>query len=473
MRELRSPGSGVDGSRARRARTPQPLFLLERSRTPLVPTRVGELGRPRASRRSRLSRRRRERLLGLVAPSDLRCTVLDLARGRRPRGRRADRVSRGTHPRPAATGHRLHRCGERPHRQRSRDRRSGPPPRRALQERALVWSPGLRCLVVLDPQGGGDLLLRWPRRAVFHHASRLVLPASRTGPRRCRVPAHGEPGRHHHPRPVLARGRRLHLGRLRGCSPSDRRAGCSGRSSSCCSSLRGSESGSAFRRRISSSTSSSSSRPCSSSSGSSIASGGGSSSRRILLCGMVLTKREGLLLGALLLARGTARIRSSVADDVARPGRVGGLRRRRRDAVADLVRHSRRRRRGPVGRLHPEGSTSSGSWPSVRRALDVLWDPGYWSLIIPRRGRCVDPRSSGARQRPGRVLRIAARLGDARRDLGNVGVLQALDNRGAGGNFIIRFMGSAALLCAAATSTAPRAPRGEPRRPRAETRRET
>ena len=170
----------------------------------------------------------------------------------------------------------------------------------------------------------------------------------------------------------------------------------------------------------------------------------------ILLCGMVLTKREGLLLGALLLAAAllaSARqwrtmwpalgASTAVAVVVAAPWRIWYV-------VHDVAGE------GPA-----EGFVRRDNlewfWPSVRRALDVLWDPGYWNLIIPL--------AVGAL-----ILAALARVGVLFVFFGTLLVLVTLGGIWAtwafskpeitgelGGNFIIRFMGSAALLCVAAT----------------------
>jgi len=170
----------------------------------------------------------------------------------------------------------------------------------------------------------------------------------------------------------------------------------------------------------------------------------------IMLCGMVLTKREGLLLGALLVAAAllaSARqwrttwpalgASAAVVVVVAAPWRIWYV-------THDLA-----------GEGPSEGFIQRDNlewlWPSVHRALDVLWDTGYWSLIVPL--------AVGAL-----ILAALARVGVLVVFFGTLLVFLTLGGIWAtwafskpwitgelGGNFIIRFMGSAALLCVAAT----------------------
>jgi len=170
----------------------------------------------------------------------------------------------------------------------------------------------------------------------------------------------------------------------------------------------------------------------------------------ILLCGMVLTKREGLLLGALLLAAAlvaSARqwrttwpalgVSAAVVVVVAAPWRIWYV---THDVAGE----------GPA-----EGFVQRDNlewlWPSVRRALDVLWDTGYWNLIVPL--------AVGAL-----ILAALARVAVLVVFFGTLLVFLTLGGIWAtwvfskpwitgelGGNFIIRFMGSVALLCVAAT----------------------
>ena len=104
-------------------------------------------------------------------------------------------------------------------------------------------------LVVLDPEGEGDLLLRRARRGLLHHAARPVVSAARPGARRRGVPCHGERRCRDPPCPVLALRSRASSGRSRAFSPSGCRPGSSGRSSSSCSSRRASARASTSPRR--------------------------------------------------------------------------------------------------------------------------------------------------------------------------------------------------------------------------------
>jgi len=171
----------------------------------------------------------------------------------------------------------------------------------------------------------------------------------------------------------------------------------------------------------------------------------------ILLCGMVLTKREGLLLGVLLLAAAlfaSARQQratwpalgasAAVVAAVGVPWRVW--------YVAHDVGGE-----GPPGGFVP-WENLEWLWPSVRRALEVLFDTGYWSLIVPV--------AVGAL-----ILAALTRAADLLvAFFGTLLVLVALGGIWAtwafskpwetgelGGNFVIRYTGAAALLCVAAT----------------------
>jgi hypothetical protein len=170
----------------------------------------------------------------------------------------------------------------------------------------------------------------------------------------------------------------------------------------------------------------------------------------ILLCGMVLTKREGLLLGALLLA--AALLASARRWRAAWPALGASA------AVVVVVGVPWRIwyvAHDVAGEGPSEGFIQRDNlewlWPSVRRALDVLWDPGYWNLIVPL--------AVGAL-----ILAALARAATLVVFFGTLLVLLALGGVWAtwvfskpwitgelGGNFIIRFMGAAGLLCVAAT----------------------
>ena len=151
----------------------------------------------------------------------------------------------------------------------------------------------------------------------------------------------------------------------------------------------------------------------------------------VLLCGMVLTKREGLLLAAFLVVATLLGSLPATALDLAagRGSRVCG-RRRGSGPVADLVRRARNRR-GRCGRgKYPDGKHER-MWPSLRLALDVLFASGYWSLIVPGCRRCLRPRCSNEGVRARGVLRGALDPRDPRRCLDHVGDSGARNHAGA------------------------------------------
>ena len=100
---------------------------------------------------------------------------------------------------------RLLRCRAR-HGGRSRADRS--PARGALPLCAAAEPAGVRRLGVLDTQGEGDLLLRWPRPAGLHDLSRADVPAARSDHRRGGVFRDGRRGRRHVAPAVLVSRRR-------------------------------------------------------------------------------------------------------------------------------------------------------------------------------------------------------------------------------------------------------------------------
>ena len=193
-----------------------------------------------------------------------------------------------------------------------------------------------------------------------------------------------------------------------------------------------------------------------------------------LMCGMVLTKREGLLLFAVLLAASLI----SSAREWRSAWPALGL------SAAFVVATAIPWRIWYVTN-HVEGEGPSDGfvqgdrfdllWPSVRRVLDVLWDVGYWNVVVFA--------AAGAL-----VLAALARVGKMAVFLGTLLVLVVLGGIWAtwvfsltgegyvvGGNFVIRFLGSAALLCVAAAplllsaawekvGEAPAASAGRPRR---------
>lgn len=170
----------------------------------------------------------------------------------------------------------------------------------------------------------------------------------------------------------------------------------------------------------------------------------------LLMCGMVLTKREGLLLSAVLVAsalavslrdwRGTwPRLGLCVAAvaAVAAPWRIW--------YVAHGIEGE-----APAGGVSPTNDVDR-LWPAMRLAFDVLFSSDYWSVIVPV--------ALGAA--------VLAALAREFRGAGFVALLVTLVTLGGGwfvwaipqlpitqdfgGNPIVRYMGAAALLCAAAT----------------------
>lgn len=169
----------------------------------------------------------------------------------------------------------------------------------------------------------------------------------------------------------------------------------------------------------------------------------------VLLSGMVLTKREGLLLATLLvvaaLVATVRRGRSSwpalgvvalVTAAVAIPWRIW------------YVVHDVEGETGTDGLV--EGDIL-GIAPAARRAFEVFWDPGYWNLIVPL---FVVALVVAALARAGAVLVFLGTL-VALVFAGGVWATWVFSQAGPGfvlgGNFVIRYMGAAALLCVAAT----------------------
>jgi hypothetical protein len=169
----------------------------------------------------------------------------------------------------------------------------------------------------------------------------------------------------------------------------------------------------------------------------------------VLLSGLVITKREGLLFAALLffatLVTTARRWRTTwpaiglsavVVAAVAVPWRIW------------YVAHDVESETGSRGLVHEDNL--DGLWPAARRALDVFWDPGYWNLIGPL---FVAALVVAALTRVGRLAVFLGTLA-ALVVIGGVWATWTFSQTGPGlvlgGNFIIRFMGAAALLCAAA-----------------------
>ena len=171
----------------------------------------------------------------------------------------------------------------------------------------------------------------------------------------------------------------------------------------------------------------------------------------ILLCGMVVTKREGMLLAAVLIAAAllasarrwrvawpTLGIMAAVTAAIAAPWRIW--------YVAHGVAGE-----GPTGSGFNLSENPERLWPSLRLALDVLFDSGYWSVIVPV--------ALGAL-----VVAALARANALVVYFGTLIVLVTLSggwitwaipelpiSQELGGNPIVRYMGAAALLCAAAS----------------------
>jgi hypothetical protein len=168
-----------------------------------------------------------------------------------------------------------------------------------------------------------------------------------------------------------------------------------------------------------------------------------------LLCGVVLTKREGLLLFTCLLAasllvsvrrwRSTwpaLGVSAAVVVAVALPWRLWYV---THDVASE----------GPRDGFVQDDRFDL-IWPAVRRALDVFWDPGYWSVVVPvALGALVIAALA-------RVATMAVYFATLLTlvVLGGVWATWTFSQTGPGfvlgGNFVIRFMGAAALLCGAA-----------------------
>ena len=170
----------------------------------------------------------------------------------------------------------------------------------------------------------------------------------------------------------------------------------------------------------------------------------------VLLCGMVLTKREGLLLAAFLVVatflgslprrrpvwRSLAAVCAVVAL-VALPWRIW------------YVAH------GIAGEGAGGGSVPTENtdrlWPSLRLALDVLFAGGYWSVIVPVAiGALILAAFSKAH-----VLAVFFGALVILVTLGGAWITWAIPeleiSQDLGANPIVRYMGSAALLSVAAS----------------------
>ena len=170
----------------------------------------------------------------------------------------------------------------------------------------------------------------------------------------------------------------------------------------------------------------------------------------VLLSGTVLTKREGLLLATLLFAAAlvtTARqwrarwpaiaLSALAVAVVAAPWRLW------------YIAHDIEGEAGSQGLIQQDDL--GGVWPAVRRALEVFWEPSYWNVIVPL---FVGALVVGALARVGTLLAFFGTL-TAFVLAGGMWATWVFSQTGTGlvlgGNFIIRYMGAAALLCVAAT----------------------
>jgi len=170
-----------------------------------------------------------------------------------------------------------------------------------------------------------------------------------------------------------------------------------------------------------------------------------------LMCGMVLTKREGLLLAAFLIAaallasgprwRGAWRplaVTTAVVIASAAPWRmwylvhgVGG--------------------EAPAGGGFDPRENTERLWPSLRLALDVLFAGGYWSVIVPVAIGALFVAALAKAYVPVAffgALVVLVTLGGAwiTWAIPELEITQEL-----GANPIVRYTGAAALLCAAAS----------------------
>ena len=294
-----------------------------------------------------------------------------------------------------------------------------------LSRRAPVRSLLVGRLVVLGAEGESDLLLRKHRRRVLQAASRLVLSAARPRARRGRVQVHGKSRRRDAPRPVLALRRRRSSGRSPGFSPSGFPTGSSGRSCSSSSSRRESGRVSSSPRRISSSTSSSCWRAVLLFTWLRDRDMWRLVTGVVLICGAVLTKREGMLLAALLLfttfavtvrERGSAWRSLAVATVavilVAAPWRIW------------YVAH------GLSGETPTGGPNTERFFPSFRLAFDVLFSSAYWSVLVPVAIGALGLGLLVRALRPGLFFGLLVAARDARRGMDHMGHPRARDHSG-------------------------------------------
>lgn len=170
-----------------------------------------------------------------------------------------------------------------------------------------------------------------------------------------------------------------------------------------------------------------------------------------LMCGMALTKREGMLLAAVLVVSAllassrrwrsawpTLGIAAVIVAVVAAPWRIW------------YVVHGVAGEAPTGGGLDPTENTER-LWPSFRLAFDVLFSSDYWSVIVPVAiGAIV--LAALVREYVAAVLVAAIVLLVT---LGGGWITWAIPElpitQELGGNPIVRYMGAAALFCAAAS----------------------
>lgn len=168
-----------------------------------------------------------------------------------------------------------------------------------------------------------------------------------------------------------------------------------------------------------------------------------------LMCGMVLTKREGVLLAVLLVGAAllasvgerrsawrTLALSAIVVALIAAPWRFW--------YIAHGVDAE-----GPTGGAFDPSENTARLWPSLRLAVDVLFSSEYWSVIVPV---AIGATILAALVRA-YVLVVFAALLVTLVVLGGGWITWAIPElpitQELGGNPIVRFMGASALLCVA------------------------
>ena len=170
-----------------------------------------------------------------------------------------------------------------------------------------------------------------------------------------------------------------------------------------------------------------------------------------LMCGMVLTKREGALLALLVLASAlltsvrtwraswpALAVSAVVVAVAAAPWRIW------------YVTHGVGSE-GPTGGGLDPAASAARLWPSIRLALDVFFSDNYWGAIVPV---AVGALILAVLVRAV-VLAVYVALLISLVILGGGWITWAIPElpitQELGGNPIVRFMGAAVLFCAAAT----------------------